>query len=513
MKKKNRVTRFCSLLLAAALLFGALVPASAAAEPMYANNLKQTAAAIQYLNDMYLADGAGFALAQQFGSRADQALLAKLCETVVAGCETESEKAFAIANWVNENIAYDMQYEMVSYPIDVYYEGRAVCYGYAMMISRLMRLAGIPAVRLSGMRGDMKHTITVNNFRTMLRDFSHAWVMAYYGNAWHLFDPLFDTMDLTSPEEMAAWYFCNDVEGVAPYYDGMDMFLTNDGLGIFPVNGRLMLYSNGQPGAVSGMGQLRNGMNLHCMCALKEGDTFADSWRYVESPERKNDMLSGQVYTDGFLQIDWLRLVFYANKNGICKSSTVGLLDNALYAVGQGGDYYLLKNVGERQFYAGRPTVNVGEKVKLGVTWYDAASERKMNVTWISRTPETASVDEKGVVTVLAPGDICIYVQMRYDDVIEGVNIDQIFYLWGAKEKRVCAGSYALDESALPRPNDVNADGNITTADARAALRAAIGLDELGIVARNAADLNDDGLVTTADARLLLRAAIGLITL
>ena len=77
----------------------------------------------------------------------------------------------------------------------------------------------------------------------------------------------------------------------------------------------------------------------------------------------------------------------------------------------------------------------------------------------------------------------------------------------------MCAGSYALDESELPFPNDVNADGNITTADARAALRAAIGLDELGIVARNAADLDADGLVTTADARLLLRAAIGLITL
>ena len=375
-REKNTFIRVISILLAAVLLFGAAVPAAATAEPMYETNRKQTAAALQYLNEMYLPNGAGFALTQEFGSRADQALLAALCETIVTGCETESEKAFAIANWVNSNITYDMQYEMVSYPIDVYYEGRAVCYGFAMMISRLMRFAGIPAVVLTGMRGDMKNTVTAANFRTMLQGFSHAWVMAYYGGAWHLFDPLFDTLDLTSPDEMAAWYFCNNIEGVAPYYEGMDMFLTNDGLGIFTVNGRLMLYAQGQTGVIGGFAQFYNGMNLSADCVIRT-ETSVDGLNYITAPERKESMLNGQVYTDGFLQYADIQIYYYANKNGIRRSCTVALLDNALYTVMQAGDHYLLQGAGARQFYAGKPTALVGEKVKIGATWYNAASERK----------------------------------------------------------------------------------------------------------------------------------------
>ena len=514
MKKQNKtLIRVFSLLLAMLLLFVSSVPAAAAPEYMYARNKKQTAAAIRYLNDTYLPNGAAFALAQEFGSRADQALLAALCEKIVAGCKTDAEKAYAIANWVNDNVAYDMNYEMVSYPIDVYYEGRAVCYGFAMMISRLMRFAGIPAVQLSGMRGDMKNSVTVANFKTMLEGFSHAWVMAYYDKAWRLFDPVFNTIDVTSVDEMASWYFCNDIEGVAPYYKGMDMFLTNNGLGIFPVNGRLMLYSDGQTGNISGFTQFRNGMNLSANCVIRT-ENSVDGLNYVDSPERKDEMLNGQVYTDGLLQYSDMELCYYVNKNGIRRSCTVAVFDNALYAVGQSGNHFLLHNAGARQFYAGRPTVNVGEKVKLGVMWFHADSPRKMNVKWISRDPKTASVDKNGVVTVLAPGDIVIDVEMRYaDNESGGANLTERYYLWGAKEKRVCAGSYALKEAELPVPNDVDLDGKLTTEDARAALRAALELDSLGIVAKNAADLDADGRITTEDARLLLRAALGLLDL
>ena len=62
-------------------------------------------------------------------------------------------------------------------------------------------------------------------------------------------------------------------------------------------------------------------------------------------------------------------------------------------------------------------------------------------------------------------------------------------------------------------PGDVTHDRKVTTADARAALRIAIGLDSTasyGEMATVAADTNGDGEVTTADARNLLRAAVGL---
>ena len=71
---------------------------------------------------------------------------------------------------------------------------------------------------------------------------------------------------------------------------------------------------------------------------------------------------------------------------------------------------------------------------------------------------------------------------------------------------------------AAPAPafslGDVDADGNITTSDARLALRIAIGLEPAltpGTGNYKAADINLDGEVKTGDARLILRRAIGII--
>ena len=57
---------------------------------------------------------------------------------------------------------------------------------------------------------------------------------------------------------------------------------------------------------------------------------------------------------------------------------------------------------------------------------------------------------------------------------------------------------------------DVNADGQITSADARTTLRAAVGLDELTESQKKAADADKNGEITSADARLILRASVGL---
>ena len=60
---------------------------------------------------------------------------------------------------------------------------------------------------------------------------------------------------------------------------------------------------------------------------------------------------------------------------------------------------------------------------------------------------------------------------------------------------------------------DVDTDKNVTTKDARLALRAAIGLDTLSGKATAAADVTGDGSVKTDDARIILRVAIGLMRL
>ena len=57
---------------------------------------------------------------------------------------------------------------------------------------------------------------------------------------------------------------------------------------------------------------------------------------------------------------------------------------------------------------------------------------------------------------------------------------------------------------------DVIEDGNVTAGDARAILRAAVGLETLSAEAAARADMDLDGAVTAADARLALRTAVGL---
>ena len=88
----------------------------------------------------------------------------------------------------------------------------------------------------------------------------------------------------------------------------------------------------------------------------------------------------------------------------------------------------------------------------------------------------------------------------------------------GAME-RVCSVCGQKETAVIPRISDdrfqrgdVNQDGSVTTADARLALRKAIGLEdyEPGSVPFRAADVDESGAVTTGDARTILRAAIGL---
>ena len=57
---------------------------------------------------------------------------------------------------------------------------------------------------------------------------------------------------------------------------------------------------------------------------------------------------------------------------------------------------------------------------------------------------------------------------------------------------------------------DLNGDGSVTTADARAALRIAVKLEPQTEYNLRLADLTGDGEVTPADARSILRIAIGL---
>ena len=80
--------------------------------------------------------------------------------------------------------------------------------------------------------------------------------------------------------------------------------------------------------------------------------------------------------------------------------------------------------------------------------------------------------------------------------------------LIGEQAKDIEAGH--LMRGSTLAPGDADCDGKVTVADARAALRCAIGLGGLSYEGFYAADTDGDKEITAADARNLLRAAIGI---
>lgn len=76
----------------------------------------------------------------------------------------------------------------------------------------------------------------------------------------------------------------------------------------------------------------------------------------------------------------------------------------------------------------------------------------------------------------------------------------------------ICAadGNSVKDIGIICVFGDIDGNGRVTTADARAILRCALSLDSLSVVQRFASDCNNDGKVSSKDARTVLRAALKL---
>lgn len=77
-------------------------------------------------------------------------------------------------------------------------------------------------------------------------------------------------------------------------------------------------------------------------------------------------------------------------------------------------------------------------------------------------------------------------------------------------EKPENTPSKPVERPAISKLGDIDGDDKITSADARLALRAAVGLEKISAEDLKYADANADGKITSADARLILRTAVGL---
>ena len=89
--------------------------------------------------------------------------------------------------------------------------------------------------------------------------------------------------------------------------------------------------------------------------------------------------------------------------------------------------------------------------------------------------------------------------------------VEQLFTGIAIKTDTVTVTLFSYDRGGKSYiPGDLNGDGRVTTADARAALRVAVKLEPQTALTLRLADLNGDGELTTADARAVLRKAVGL---
>ena len=162
MKKK---TNLFAVLFLLAVLFAVWMPGNSQAasykdsDPCYKITPKLTSASWNYIDEIYRQKYPDFALTNWFTSDADREVLQNLSDTITKGLTSPSQKANAIARWVKTNITYDTT--VSSFPIDVFYSRRGDCQGYSMLMTALMRFAGISAVDCTGWIGNMQKNMTL----------------------------------------------------------------------------------------------------------------------------------------------------------------------------------------------------------------------------------------------------------------------------------------------------------------------------------------------------------------
>lgn len=465
--------KIISCLLVAVMLF-LLVPFSSltitanAAAPRYCIEATPsiTTAVYKYLNDVYVNKYPSLGLEYTFGSAKDKNTLKNLATKITSGISTKEGKAAAIVDWVVANIEY-CSYETgeaAYFAIDTYYTKKANCLGIAQLIVHLCRLSNIPAVMCGGSRGDMKNNLTLDT-----RQIDHAWVMLYYGNKWHLYDPLFHVYDSTDRSFISRWYFTDFIDGVSPYVKKYVSYI-NNGDAIFYINGRFVHYKNGIPASEYYKMAAEGGMSVNFSLPYytqnrydNRYDTGEDGFEYVTKPERKKSMINDECFSNGWLKYGGVAL-YYAKPNGILGGSTLQNYNGACYYLPFKSDAIKLPGAStDYTFTNGFPTLMKGKTLTLSPTW--AASQEEMGrvIVWKSETPKTVKVTKNGVITGLSDGYACLSVCSK--DTVNGKTHYMFSYveLWVSSKTRTVSYKTRIDASKLKfslSKTSYNYDGN-----------------------------------------------------
>ncbi len=533
-----------SLILVFVMLIAAFPISSYALEnPAISMTPQITDAVYEYLDEVYIEKYPELGLEFSFGSEADKQVLQTLSDTLTQNCETDKQKADAVVGWADRNVQYKSYVSGTYYfPIDVFYYRTGNCLGLGLFISQVLRLAGVPAVFCAGTRGDMRDYISLDS-----REVDHGWVMIYYNGTWNLYDPLFDVFGTTDREFISRWYFTDFIEGVSPYYEGMNCNYVYYGDSIYYIDGRFVHYKGGMPASEYWGNAAEGGSSLNgCVPYFAKNRYFADGggtdgFTYVTDPERRDSMINDECYSGGWIQYgEWLW--GYARANGIIAGCTIKELDGqTLYLPFGSSPVRLDGKPTDYSLVEGTVTAGIGETFTIPMPLAaESEIENGRVIVYESIFPEIATVSADGTVTTLSEGYAVFQINSKdsYDSDVWYLGTFVEIYV--TDEERVYDYSdnifstdsqtessfKALTEGSIVAKRDVSVEDFLT--DVKGAVVKDVNGEEvtdnkkLGsgmtvtlpdgtdytVVVKG--DTDSDGSVTSSDARLVLRASVGL---
>lgn len=291
---------------------------------------------------------------------------------ITKGCTNDKQKVDAIAKWVKNNITYDTYTS--SYSTAVFKNRRGDCQGMSMLIADFCRALGMPAAYASGWKADLTKRTVDDLYHSYDRHkfAGHGWDMIYFDGKWHMYDVLFDNLDVTDSAQMAkSGYFFTWVEGIAIVGNGVDPAL----IGMEDPYEQTITtaYYKGDIVTLSG-GLLCNRGNDHEIdqdgevCSSRWEEATVGNWGinmddlyfptiasfnsyqpYSDELDRRDgfayedgrkDPESGYNYTDGW--VSYGNSKFLADPDGVLRNMDIGTSGGKTYYFDQNGDTQIL---------------------------------------------------------------------------------------------------------------------------------------------------------------------------
>lgn len=339
----------------------------------------QAQTSIEYLDKIY-ASNKSFSTRIDHVDQNDIEAFKKMAGIITKGCTNDKQKVDAIAKWVKNNITYDTYTS--SYSTAVFKNRRGDCQGMSMLIADFCRALGMPAAYASGWKADLTKWTVDDLYHSYDRHkfAGHGWDMIYFDGKWHMYDVLFDNLDVTDSAQMAkSGYFFTWVEGIAIVGNGVDPAL----IGMEDPYEQTITtaYYKGDIVTLSG-GLLCNRGNDHEIdqdgevCSSRWEEATVGNWGinmddlyfptiasfnsyqpYSDELDRRDgfayedgrkDPESGYNYTDGW--VSYGNSKFLADPDGVLRNMDIGTSGGKTYYFDQNGDTQIL-NMEKDQYY------------------------------------------------------------------------------------------------------------------------------------------------------------------